>query len=658
MNDEYRDFLHLYEHELEYIQGWWAEFVRQYPDVSDRFGGLDPNRGCPDPFVQCLLEGFAFLAARVQHEIEAQLPRFTQSLLETVYPHYLAPTPSMCIVQFEPDYRQPALAQGSPIPRGSYVQSRLAKEEQRSSGSNGTTKCKYRTASDVVLWPVAIAEARYYVHGLDSLHLPENLPQSARAALRIRLTAEGRCDFSALQELDSLTLYILGSGAVPGLLYEQLLAQALGVLVQRTDHPKEGQVVLERSSLRPVGFDEEETLLPYDLRSAQGFRLLHEYFAFPQRYLFVRIANLRSALSRFPEKTLDIVIPFKKSKADLEERVSAKNLRLFCSPAVNLFAEDMAPVRLDASDFEYEVVRDINKPLDYEVYRILRVEGREAAARGQAGQVFEPFYLARNTAGGKGHYMVHRRPRPPALKYGQEKEQKEGTRLDSSPGTYRGSDVYLQLVDATAAPFRTSLKWLDIKAWCTNRGLPSSVRFGQEDTQLGQRDTDFTMDQAAPCKSIWCVGTPTAPRPSYAEEGRRILWRAIDHLSLNYLSLLASDRSRGTEALRDLLRLYGAPGDKDSGVVSVSSKSVVRRVPSAAPLACAHGLRVTVKLEEAKFRDFGPFLFGAVLEQFFTRYVSINTFIETVLRTVDSPGAKKSRKIAEWRMRAGQRPIL
>src|SRR3954469_12888040 len=170
--------LEYYNRELQFVREMGAEFAQAYPRIAARLGmdGLE----CTDPYVERLLEGFAFLTSRVQLKLDAEFPRFTQSLLETLYPHYLAPTPSMVVVQLQPDLGEGALADGVTVARGSALKSLVSKGEP--------TACEYRTSQDVTLWPVSIAEAQYYTRDLAALELPSNIPPT-KAALRLRLAA-------------------------------------------------------------------------------------------------------------------------------------------------------------------------------------------------------------------------------------------------------------------------------------------------------------------------------------------------------------------------------------------------------------------------------------------------------------------------------------
>jgi len=190
-----RRFLDLYNRELAHLRVMGAEFAEQFPKIAGRLGGLDEFQGCQDPFVERLIEGFAFLAARVQLKLDAEFPRFTQSLIETIYPHYLAPTPSMCIVQFKPQFDEKGLAEGFSIPRGCSLHSMLGKSEQ--------TRCEYRTAHQVTLWPVKLNQAGYYTRELASLEIP-TVP-NVKAGVRLRLQTTAGLRFNELK-LDSLNL--------------------------------------------------------------------------------------------------------------------------------------------------------------------------------------------------------------------------------------------------------------------------------------------------------------------------------------------------------------------------------------------------------------------------------------------------------------------
>ena len=621
---------HYYETELEHLRHMAGEFAREFPKVASRLA-LTPEvtDRCEDPWVERLLEGFAYLAARVQLKFDAEFPRFTQSLLDTVYPHYLAPTPSMAVVRFEPDLTEDGLAEGFQIPRDTVLR-----------GTGDLTKCEYRTAHNVSLWPLRVAEAGYHTRDLSVFGLPEGC--EARAGIRIRLQATAGPGFHELQ-LDELTLHLVGAGETAMRLYEQCLAHCTGILVQSATRPVKRQTLLEPSNIQRVGFAEHEALIPVDARSFQGYRLLHEYFALPQRFMFVKLTGLAQALSRCETREVDVIVLVGEENLALEGRVDAENFALFCTPAINLFPKRADPVDLTDRFSEYHVVPDRRRPQDYEVYQIKRVVGHGTA--GGERREFRPFYSASDfdaAAGDAGAYFVVKRV---------QRTLSSRQRLVGPRSAYRGSEVYLTLVDANAAPFSPDLSYLSVEALCTNRDLPLLLGVGQ-----GASDFSLETSTSAPVKAVRCVGgRPRPPASSHAEG--EFLWRVISHLSLNYLSLVDSDEAAGAAAFRDLLKLYADPGDlatrtRIDGLRSIQARPIVRPVPTPGPITFARGLEVAVTFDERAFAGTGVFVLGAVLAEFITKYVSMNSFTETVIRTVQRPEVKR------WRPKIGQRHML
>jgi type VI secretion system protein ImpG len=622
-----RRLLDTYNRELQHVREVGAEFARDFPKIAGRLGleGFE----CADPYVERLLEGFAFLAARIQLKIDAGFPRFTQHLLETIYPGYLAPVPSMAMVQFHPDPSEGSLAAGVTVPRDTALRSIIGKGEQ--------TACEYRTAHDVTLWPIEVAEVEYfrYSGAASAIGIPA-LP-GVKAGLRIRLRTTGGLRFDQLA-LDRLVLHLLGAEELPMQLYEQLLANAVAVVARPARIPPPWMEVLERSSVGEVGFEDREALLPNGPRAFSGHRLLNEYFAFPSRFLFVALSGLSRAVKRCAETEMDVIVLMNRSEPSLEGAVSASNLGLFCSPAINLFPRRADRIDLSDSAHEYHVVPDRTRPLDLEVYDLQEVTGYGVS--GEREREFLPFYASteRTPDADRGAYYAMRRT--PRL------------RADSNGGeprsNYLGGEVFLSLVDGNEAPWQGDLRQVAVSVLCTNRDLPLLMSIG------GGR-TDFTMTSGAPVRAVRCLGTPTPPRPPLAEGGAA--WRLVSHLSLNYLSLMDADQKVGAAALREILSLYADVADSAvrkqiEGLKTVTAKPVLRRVPSGGPISFGRGLQIEITFDEAAFRGTGVFLLGAVLEQFLARYVSINSFTETIIRTLDRG------EIARWPARAGQRPIL
>lgn len=641
-----RRLLRYYERELAHLRKSAGEYAREFPKIAKRLE-LDESE-CPDPYVERLLEGFAFMAARVQLKLDAEFPRFTQHLLEAVYPQYLAPLPSMCIAQYTPDYHDAALAPGLKVPRGTAMRSTIGKGER--------TACEFRTGHEITLLPLRLTEAQYYTREIGALDLPGDVlgRTGARSALRVRLEATAGLTFAELA-LTDLSLHFAGSDQTPMRLHELLLTRCVGVVVRPPGKPAPWTRIIPGTNVTPVGYEDEQALLPLSPRSFHGYRLLHEYFALPQRYLFADVKGLgksvKSVGANAKVKELDLIFVCDQEDRALEGMVSATNTQLFCVPAINLFPRRADRIHVSDSEWEYHVVPDRTRPMDYEIFDVLGVEGY--GEKGEEQQRFRPFYAASDfsDAQGEAYFALARRPRSLTEREKRKAVDERTGTFQSTSLTYHGSEVFVSIVDSKNAPFRSDLRQLGVEALCTNRHLPVMMPLGP-----GAGRTDFTTDLGPSVQSVRVLGKATRPRESFGEG--ETAWRLISHLSLNYLSLVdASDERVGAAALRDLLRLYADASDpvarkQVDGVRTVTSRPIVRRVSTPGPIAFARGLEIEVTLDDAMFEGTGIHVLGGALERFFSKYVSINSFTETILRSSERGVIKR------WAARIGQRSIV
>jgi len=380
-------------------------------------------------------------------------------------------------------------------------------------------------------------------------------------------------------------------------------------------------------------------LLPVAKQSFDGYRLLQEYFAFAPRFLFVQFGGLRDALRACGGREAELVVLLDREDALLERSVDASHFALHCTPAVNLFLRRTDRIALSDKAFEYHVVVDRTRPMDYEVHQIDAITGYRAGAL--AEQPFRPFYCAKDLDAqqqGGAFYQMRREARRPSVR-----QQQQGAR-----SSYLGSETFVALVDAASAPLHGDLRQLGVSAWCTNRDLPLSM-------PVGAGSTDFTVDAEVPVAAVRCVAGPSRPLPSFAEGPAA--WRLLNHLSLNYASLINNDPQQGAHALREMLALYCPAGDSAAqrqvdGLRSIDSTPVVRRLPSPGPIVFGRGLQITLQFDDAAFEGASAFLLAAVLARFFAQYVSINSFAETVVST------STRGEIMHWPARAGRCAML
>jgi len=605
-----------------------AEFARDFPKIAGRLnlGSLE----VADPYVERLLEGFAFLAARVQLKLEAEFPTFTQSLLQMVYPHYMAPTPSMAVVRLYPDAALQAMPQGALLPAGTELRSLLGTEDQ--------TNCDFRTGHAIRLLPVEISEAEYVASpaAVSALGLPEQ--KNVKAAIRLRLRSTGGAPFAKI-DLEKLSFFMGGPENARLRLYEQLVANVSSIFVRPTERPLPWQERLPPSSIRALGFEPEEALLPLAAQSFDGYRLIQEYYAMPERYLFVELDGLDRAAIRATGTELDIVFLLNRSEPSLASGFGPDHFALFCTPAVNLFPKRSDRINISEREVEHMIVADRMRPLDYEVFAVRGIEGY--ANDGSPPQKFLPFYAANDLSRNPDHrsyFLLRREPRLLS-----QRARQRGPR-----SSYLGHETFVSLVDPEQAPFNHNLRQIGLDLLCTNRDLALSMT-------VGKQHTDFTIATNAPVASIRCLVGPTAPKPCRGEGD--YAWRFISHLGLNYLSLVDTDAVQGAAALRELLRLYipsatSTHARQLEGLQSIACAPIVRRIPGAGPVAAGRGLQLTLTMDEGAFGGAGGIVLAAVLDRFFAKYVSINAFTETLMRS------QERGEIMRWPMRLGLRPLL
>ncbi|MFP4207281.1 MAG: type VI secretion system baseplate subunit TssF [Wenzhouxiangella sp.] len=620
-------FLKFYNNELQHLRDMGAEFAREYPKIAGRIG-LDEFE-CADPYVERLLEGFAFLAARLQLKIDKEYDRFTQNIFEIVFPHFLAPVPSMCVVRFHPDMTEGSLCEGFELPRDTPLRSRMGKGEQ--------TACEFRTRQKTTLWPIEIATVQFLPTRGDVSALGLSPPPETRSGLRLRLKSIGGFKFNEIA-IDQLELYLNGAGEVIATLMEQFHAGCLGYFVRGESDGNIQSRFVEPDGISMPGFAVEEAMLPYGFRSFQGYRLVQEYFAFPERFNFVQIAGLSQITTICDSDQLELIICFDRKADSLDNTLDPDNFLTGCAPAINLFSRHCDRVHVNDRDSELHVLPDRTRPMDFELHTITSVKGFRTGVH--EGEEYKPFFWSHDRSGDREHsafYTQHRVPRKLSSR-----QERSGAR-----SSYVGSEVYLTLVDGRNAPYPQSVRQVAVEALCTNRDLPLHMPIGG--------DSDFSMMTSAPVNAVKCLRGPTRPRPRFAPGDTS--WRLVSHLNLNYLSLLNSNDGSGAAALREMLELYADLSDPSirrqvEGVAAIQAQSIIRRLPLAGPLTAGRGLGIELTLDESCFEGVGIFLMGRILAEFLARYASINSFTETRVLSTERG------EIVRWPLKLGQRSTI
>jgi len=609
-----------YERELLFIRQLAQDFARRYPSAAGRLL-LEPNRSA-DPHVERLIEAFALLSGRVQHRLDDEFPELTDALLNVLYPHFLAPVPSLAIVQFDLDPARGQLPQGFKIPRGSRMRTPPVQDKQ----------CLFQTTYPVTLWPIQIREALW-----QTPPFPPGLPVPARTAAALRLSFETVAGqkFAGLA-LDSLRLFLFGDNQVVPYLYEYLFNNAIQV-VFRDPRGILPPVMLDPADcLKQVGFEKDEGLLPYPERSFLGYRLLTEFFAFPSKFWFLDLEGWQKVARAGFQDKCEVVIFFSRTLKSLEQGIEASTFRLGATPIINLFDQVAEPVALTHTRHEYLVVPEVAHPFGLEIYSIDGVSSTDPNT--SRTTEYQPFY---------------------SFRHGQDQDNLRtfwyASRRASRVENDRGTDMYLSLVDLDFSPRAPADSSLLVRTTCTNRDLPLQL-------QVVGEQLYFQLDIPAPLQRVRCLRMPTSPlRPPSRRGG---YWRLLSHLSLNHLSI--GDEREGAAALQEILRLYDFSDPEAGqqqlaavnrqmveGLLSVESKRAVARLPGEVGAGFCRGLEITVEFDEPKYIGTGVFLFASILERFLGLYASINSFTRMAARTKQGEGIFK-----KWPPRAGDLPLI
>lgn len=623
--------LDYFNRELTYMREMSGEFSRAHPKIAKRLGmqGIE----VADPYVERLIEAFCLLSARVQIKLDAEFPRFTERLLEVIYPNYVAPTPAMAVAKFVPSVKEGELSRGFELAKGTTVRTCVPSGEK--------SAAEFRTGQAVTLWPLRIEEVRLTGVPPDIPRLERYLPPhiQVKGALRIRLRTEGKYTFAGLNGLDSLPIYLCGEERIATHLFELIHTSSVASLIGVPGHFADGKLhVVSKEAISKVGLTPEDSLLPIAWNSFHGHNLLHEYFACPTRFLFFAINQLSKGLQWIEGQEAEVVVLLDKSPPNhLAAHIDKTQFALYCAPIINLFPKRTDRIEIRPQHTEFHLVPDRSRPLDYEVYSVSALYGQRATDTETLE--FRPLYQTlNNDEGNFGRYFSIRRER----RLSSDSTRKYGTRTP-----YIGTEAFISLVDQNEAPYPEDIRYLSVKAWVTNRDLPI----------LAPRNgiNDLHVPDSAPVESCGLIRPPSTPRPPLAEG--EMAWRLIRQLNLNYVSLTDLDARHGGQAIRDLLKLYVSQDDTEqqlqiAGVIGSQLTPVTRRLPGTGPLVYGRGVNVRLIVDEDNFSGNSPYLLGLILERYVARHTSINVFTETELH------AMQRGLIARWPVRTGGRNAI
>ncbi|MCF6445709.1 type VI secretion system baseplate subunit TssF [Nereida sp. MMG025] len=637
-----KDFKEAYERELLLLKERAAQFAKTYPGLADRLGGLlEENL---DPSIAGLLEGSAFLAARVQLNIDQQFRTFSNELLEQVNPEMTAPLASAILVEGSTPEKPADLIKGRTLEAGSYIEATFSEASRR-------VACRFRLAEPITFWPIALPAADYHATAtpLNALGCDNNMAsdhsQRTAAGLVISFKNTAETPFSTLQA-DSLPVHFTGPIQEAQALYEQIFSRLLRVSLRWEDNM--GTPIFHRipnSDIQQVGFDSENSLYGRDERLFPGVSTLLEFFAFPRKFLGFRIANLTNHIKGVTGTTAQLVFEFDQPNKHLKSHFDQKNLTIFCAPAVNLFEDDAKPIALDSGAHKHLVAPNRTPNVNYEVQRILDVRAQYDAARDK--MPVHPLYGIPSSSAS---------PRQ-ALYYTSEREKRSLSQSERRVGgtrfRYEGTETWITFYEP---PEADPANLLFVKTLCSNRHLPEVLPLLEATFHLlDNRIITFKLKSG-----------PTAPREAVADlenDGPHRMkagdnyWRLISLISLSYRGFTGAHGKGDIDAVREVLRLFSDVSDQltDSQINALTDIKVrprTRTIKRPDGFHPARGMEITLVFDEYVMEPAVMITMSAALDRFFADYAAVNSFTQCIVTN------SKNQILKTWPPRGGSGPLL
>ena len=581
-----------FERELGILRRACRQFAERYPQLAGEL--LLMGESSADPNIELLIQASALLTARVSKRLDDDYTDFTAALLGMLYPHYLRPMPSYSVARVDyGDARANAINSVSVLPRGTELKS-----------GNGTTPCKFRTAYPVVIAPVAITEVRCQAQ----IDAPAVCAIPPQASAHISIGIASTSNASALQQLalPSLRIFIDGEPALRATLRDALFLQTLCAWVEIDGDGR--WLALDDIPLAAAGFTPDDALLPHETVQQPAYRLLTEYFAYPEKFNFLDL-DLASLLARSAASChgvrLHLILAGVNGNGLLRS-LSKNNFLLGCTPVINLFSQAATPIRLSHRSSEYPLLPDqLAGPAGdiYSIDSVHRVPAAQQRAALTALTEYRPFYSTRHGRADSGHYWLARR---------------HDAMLEGSTG----HEHSIAFVDRDFAPGSANHGTMSIRLTCSNRDTPATLHYGLP-------GGDLRADSGTGNYPIRFLRKPTATQRFASGRGKA--WGLIAHLALNHRSLC----NDGLDAFLAMLRLYTQPGNALSqrqinGIVGLSHCAASAWLHDQHGAAYVRGVQISVTLDESAYVGASLHTFIVLLDHFFGLYVHLNSYTQLV----------------------------
>ncbi|QXO66247.1 type VI secretion system baseplate subunit TssF [Morganella morganii] len=604
-------FLTLYNEELRFLREEGLLFAKANPQVAQHLGMM-PD-GVLDPFVERLLEGTAFLSARVHERLNNEQPEVAIQMINRLAPYWFTPLPSIATVAVEPDLTSPQWHSDVTLPRGS----KLTLHDTAPGHRNAT----FTTGRDLNIQPLVIAHAECAT--TPSAQLPQSVlqcMQDGRAHISLTMNTQGVVSLSELN-FSPMTLTFAGDIVHANQLLTAIQSDTLRVILWcRQDNKAPQMHLLEPGNIRQAGLQAEDALLPAVSGELPGSRLLREYFAAPSRFFSIELHGLMPFLQAGDKCTeFNMIFVLNKTPVKLTGNVSRDDFRLFSTPVINLSRRRCSPVLVNGEHTEYPVIVDKLNPGLYEIHHLLQVDGLLA----DKGYVpFSPLhgYARFDEPPVSAGYSLRRVRRVTEDKY------------DSAPAMPKDS-LFISLSAGPDNFSPDSVRSLSIEALVCDRHLDPS--------RLQQ--PVFRPDTALPVGPVEILRTPSRPQgvPCSTQA-----WKVLQLLSVNPLRYALPDFPDNSQLLREWLSLFCPPDDsrQQRRIDSLRHAVIAHRFecnPLPGPLAWSRGAEITIDLRGNHHSDRGAWLFARILHHALAEYCELGQTLRMQLNVDSEP-------LAQW----------
>lgn len=578
------ELLPYYEKQLQEFGQQSRDFALKYPKIAQRLS-LNQEQ-IDDPHIERLIQAFSLIAARIDKKLADSYDVFTRSLFEVMFPQYLRHFPACTMVSFEDQNKLKQLTEAHCIPAQTTLKSRSFKGVQ----------CEFNTTREVRLLPIALSDLNFKT--MPSAHV--HLNQNAGLALKFELYQPAQTWLSQ----EKLSIYLDAISNFPLQLLDSIFKKETAFSI-RVGH----QVWKISNPFQLLGFTESESLLPVDQHTHHAYRLLMEYFCFPEKFSYLNLDL--SFLTDLPAQALqfELLIDFKLNLNDQPSirnysELNVANFKLFTTPVVNLFEKQAEPQKVSHRQLEYPLITDAHHPEFYQVYSVLEMNMvREKTNQEQSITPILPFFAI-------SHYQHEQTPFFYALNY--QKLQPNYVEMGYS------------IISKALQPYNTKSDFISSKLLCSNRDLPHEA--------LGQSQNILNLNDSSLARRALVLKRPTPPYQF--EQHKNEQWRIISHLSLNTLALMKGD---SVAHVKELLELYNLPRSKENHLLIDAIKhiefSLTHKLVEAKPFPMfIRGVKAVVKIDRSVFRGHSLYVFSQLLSQIFNLKVQMNTFVDVIIQ--------------------------